>query len=205
MSDDDVRDDALLADTLGAFGTRPLLDGTPEPHGAPSDPTPEWHTDEEPPDADASRLGRLVGWVRWAAAPLGFFFFLAGLTAYGVLRDRDGSTVSDSRPAVAPATTSAPATTPATTATTSVPASTAPVPVITVTPTTGPGVTVSTTVLPSASDADAAPSPAADDPPVRRYGPVCGYAPGQKVEIVINGRREGTASADADGCVSVTR
>ena len=217
MGEDERRDDAVLADALRAFGgVGPLPDGATEPDVAPSDPTPEWRTDGAPSEPDGSRVGRLVGWVRWAAAPLGFFLFLAALTAYGVLRDRDGSTVSGSQPAGAPATTSAPATT----ATTSLPARTPPVPATTVTPTTGPPTTARPTTVPtttapaaagglrttpSPSPSDSDPAPAADDQSGRQDGPVCGYAPGETVDVVINGRPEGTATADGQGCVSVTR
>lgn len=224
MGEDQRRDDAILADTLRAFAARPLPDGTTEPDVAPSHPAQEWHPEEEPPEPDGeprepdgSRFDRVVGWVRWAAAPLGFFLFLSALTAYGVLRDRDGSTVSGSQSAGTPATTTAPATT----ATTSLPARTAPVPTTTVTPTTGPPMTASPTTVPttppaaagglrstpapSGSDADPDRAPAADDLRGKQYGPVCGYAPGETVDVVINGRPDGTATADAEGCVSVTR
>ena len=217
MAEDEGRDDATLAETLGAFGARPLLDGAPEPDDAPPGrPTPEWHPDEGP-EADGSRLGRLLGWVRWAAAPLGFFLFLSALTAYGVLRDRDGSSTtgssaSASRAGAAPATTSAPATTattpaPATTATSSQPA---------VTATAGPRATVSTATPPRAATGRSAASPppasapaptrssAANSLPVRYFGPACGHAPGQTIAVTIDGRRLGPATADADGCVSLT-
>lgn len=199
MADDDVRDDATLADTLGAFGTRPLLEGPPESDDAPSDPTSEWHAEEPPRQPDESRLERLVAWVRWAAAPLGFFVFLSALTAYGVLRDRDGGSVSPEPPAVAgePAAVSTPPVTEP----------------ITVPPTTVP------TTVPSAPTTVAGPSPAppptsppeaATDPPevtattvaTSRFRPVCGYTPGQPVIVSVNGRPAGEVAADARGCVS---
>ena len=213
MPEDPDPDDVILAESLGAFSARPLLDGTAELDAARSDPAPEWRSDDEPPE-DESSAGRLVAWVRWAAAPLGFFLFLTALTAYGLLRDRDGTSDPGSRPAVAPQTTSAPATTVAT----AEPATTAPALQITVTPSTRPPATVPATTLPPEPsgptspvapppglDPDPPPPPAANDPPPRSYGPVCGYSPGETVEVEINGRPEGLATADGDGCVSVTR
>jgi hypothetical protein len=208
MAEDEARDDTTLADTLGAFGARPLLDGTPEPDPASPEPT-RWRTDEPPARPDQSRLGRLVGWVRWAAAPLGFFLFLAALTAYGVLRDRDGSTASDSavdsQPAAAPVTTAAPTpTTPGT-------PMTALAPQITFTPSTGPPSPRSPTTLGGASTGRSAASApaasgrqaAANDLPVTRLGPDCGHAPGETVPLTVDGRRQVFATAAADGCVSL--
>ena len=43
-----------------------------------------------------------------------------------------------------------------------------------------------------------------ENPPVRYFGPRCGYAPGGWYEVVINGRTYPPAQAGGDGCVSVT-
>lgn len=196
MPEDDARDDATLAETLGAFGAQPLLEGTGAPDGAGTDAAGEWYPDDGPAGDDGSRPGRLVRWLRWGAAPLGFLLFLAALTAYGVLRDRDGTSDAPTPPAVA---------------TTQV--STAPAPEATVPPTTAvdPPTTLpeappepATTSPPVAAETDTA-EVTATTAPAPRFGPVCGYAPGETVEILINGRPAGTATADADGCVSVTR
>jgi hypothetical protein len=222
MAEDELRIDAGVAETLGAFGTRPLLDGTSDPGAAPSDPTPESHLDEGRPEPDESRLARLVGWVRWAAAPLGFFLFLSALTAYGVLRDREGSGTTNSQPSAAAATTA-------------VPATAAPTRQITVTPTTSPQAASPATTVPDAPTAlssaapraasPPAPAPPAASPPapspsgtsgadparstatgvpVRYFGPACGHAPGQTIAVMIDGRRQVPATADANGCVSLT-
>ena len=201
MADDEVSDEATLAETLGAFGARPLLDGTSEPAAAPSDPTPDGRHDEGWPETDESPVARVLGWVRWAAAPLGFFLFLSALTAYGLLRDREGSGAADS-PAPAVATTALPATT----ATTAPATEVTTMPTIVEVPTTlpEPPAAPSTTLPPVTSDAGAA-RVTAGTAPVTRFDPVCGYTPGRTARITINGRPRPPVTVDAAGCVSVTR
>ncbi|HWC11239.1 MAG TPA: hypothetical protein VG455_08455, partial [Acidimicrobiales bacterium] len=151
MADDDRRDEAILAETLAGFGPRPVLDGAAEP-GEPDDTRPDWQPDEEPGGPDESRLDRLAAGLRWAAAPLGFFLFLAALTAYGVLRDRAGDTADSPSPAPAattemPSTTAPPPTTEPPAAVTTVPTTAPPVP----TTASAPAVVPVTTVPPVGS------------------------------------------------------
>ncbi len=196
MAEDEGRDDATLAETLGAFGARPLLDGTPDPDASPSGPVLEPPLDEGK-EPEESPLGRLLGWVRWAAAPLGFFLFLSALTAYGVLRDREGTSGSPAPPAVV---------------TEPPPRLTAPVGEGSTAPTTAAGASATTLAEPPLQPEGSPPVPAETQPSrmtvtttPARLGPVCGYTPGQSINISVNGRPAGRVTADARGCVSVHR
>lgn len=224
--EEEAREDAALAETLGAFSTLPLLDGVSEAVASPEPVDEQFGEGETVPPEEASRLARFGGWLRWAAAPLGFFLFLAALTAYGVLRDRDGgdSERSAREPAALTGSTSTTAMS-ATTPTTSViaaPTTLVGTPTTVVSEFTGvtttlltPGASSSSTPIAtlgtSARSAPAAPPASAAAPPaqttgapVRYFGPACGHAPRQAVPITIDGRRERAVVADDNGCVSFT-
>ena len=202
MADDEARDDAILAETLGAFGTRPLLEGPSDLDAAPEETGPGWRPDEDRSARDQGWFSRLTAWVRWAAAPIGFFLFLSALTAYGVLRDREGSGAIDS-PAPPPvAATAAPVLTPAAPVTTAPPTTVPPATAATVPPTAPP---VPTTPAPPSISSGERPAAVTPTTSPIRFGPVCGYRPGQEVRISINGRPAPPVRADEGGCVSVRR
>lgn len=222
LPEEEAREDAALAETLGAFSTLPLLDGVSDA-GDPAPAEEHFEEGETAIEGGGSRSARLVGWMRWAAAPLGFLLFLSALTAYGVLRDREsGDSESSARaPAAAtsesPSTASASTTTPTTglvevpttalsefsrvtTTLLSPPASASPT--STVAPTASPraGAATATTSSPGPASSPAQTTAAR----ARYFGPACGHSPGQAVPITIDGRRERAVIADANGCVSFT-
>jgi hypothetical protein len=215
MADDDAPTDVSVPETLG--GTLGAV------------PPPPRSSDESAIFTDASRdiafpagatqesqMARFVSWLRWAAAPLGFFLFLAGLTAFGLLKDEPITDTGDQQAAnvmpatgVVPTTTApppaaaAPTTTPEppTTATPDPPTAAAlppSEPPPTEPPPTEPPPTAPPATLPPSARTAPPAAPAAP-----RYGPVCGYRPGQAVRITINGRPAGSATADTNGCVTV--
>jgi hypothetical protein len=117
-----------------------------------------------------------------------------------VLRNREGNDAADS-----PA--------PPVVATTARPAITSPAAEVRTVPTTGlqaPTTLPEPPAAPAPTSPPARPGPGSDrvtatTAPATRFGPVCGYAPGQTVVISINGRRAPPVTAGADGCVSVRR
>ena len=221
MPQDEGLDDAPFPDTLSALGGLPA---TPRPADEP--PTPaEANAEVDLPDVrDAggeSRLDRLVSWVQWAAAPLGFFVFLVALTLFGLLKDEpttetgnapaaNASAARVAAPSAATTVSGAPSTTAA--PTTDPPATEPPPtqPQATQPPATEPPATQSPATQPAATEPPAPSEPApvsqsAGRSTSPRFGPVCGYRPGQTVRIRINGQPAGTVTADAEGCVTVNR
>ena len=214
MADDDAPHEPSIAETLpGGLGAVPPP-ASPQESTVLRDASQELRYDVGPPVE--SRMSRFVSWLRWAAAPLGFFLFLAGLTAFGLLKDDSTTDLGDTSTAdVAPEpATSAPETTATTaTATTTAPTTVAELPTSDAPPPaeppsaaapepTEPSPTAPPETSPPAPRSAGAAAPAAAGP---RYGPVCGYRPGQTVGITINGRPAGSVTADANGCVSVPR
>ncbi|HEX2275439.1 MAG TPA: hypothetical protein VHG90_16375 [Acidimicrobiales bacterium] len=208
MTDEETPDDVSVPETLGgALGAVPPPPRPSEESSVFSDASRELRLETGRPVE--SRVSRFVNWLRWAAAPLGFFLFLAGLTAFGLLKDETTTDTGDQmaanpQPAVSapPTTVAAPTTVPATAPPTTVAAPvTAPPP--TEPPPTEPAPTEPPQTAPPQT-APPAPSSARSAPAASpRYGPACGYRPGQTVRITINGRPAGTATADANGCVTV--
>ena len=212
MADDDTPAEVSVPESLGgALGAVPPPPRPSEESAVFADASAALRSDVGSPLE--SRMSRFVSWLRWAAAPLGFFLFLAGLTAFGLLKDETTDTADQPAANVVPATGVGPVTTgpPATTAptTTPEPATTAPEPPTTLAPplteppaTEPPAIEPRATEPPATSPPSARTAPAAA-PAAPRYGPVCGYRPGQAVRLTINGRPAGSATADANGCVTV--
>lgn len=167
MPQDEGLDDPPFPDTLSALG------------GVPAPP----------------RRDRVVGWLQWAAAPLGFSVFLVGLTLFGLLKDEPTTDASSVPAATTPATRS--------TATPSVATSAPHAPTTTAAPTTEPPATEPPATEPTPEAQPVGPS--AGGSPSPRFGPVCGHPPGQMFEIVINGQPAPPVTADASGCVTVDR
>lgn len=213
MAEDEGLEDAPFPEPLSALG------GVPAPPRPADEPPTSANADGHVPFDDRrsfgreSRLDRLIGWVQWAAAPLGFFVFLVALTAFGLLKDEPTSDVGNTPLANVSTPTSAAAQ--AVAVATTVPE----VPSTTAAPTTEPPTTEPPTTEPPAAQPPATEPPATEPPPepasgsaeatspnrAPRFGPVCGYRPGQTVRIRINGEPAPPVTADANGCVSVNR
>ena len=195
MPQDEGLDDAPFPETLSALGGVPA---PPRPGDEPpilAEPDPEVQLHDRRTPGGESRRDRLVSWLRWAAAPLGFSVFLVALTLFGLLKD-EPTTDAGGVPA---------ATTPATRPTATPPvATTVPdAPTTTATPTTEPPTTQPPATEPAPGAQQVGPS--ADRSTSPRFGPVCGHPPGQMFEIVINGQPAPPVTADANGCVTVDR
>ena len=209
---DEAPDDASIPETLpGGLGGMPPSSVPPDESSVLRDASRGLRFDAGPPVE--SRMSRFVSWLRWAAAPLVFFLFLAGLTAFGLLKDDSTTDIADEPmadvaavPTSAPTTTETTATTAAPTTVAEPPASTAPPP-LEPEPSAAPQPTEPPATAPPATSPPEprAAGAAAPAPATPRYGPVCGYRPGQVVRITINGRPAGSVTADANGCVSVRR
>lgn len=147
---------------------------------------------------------------RSALARLGVVAFLAALVLSAwIVVGRGGDTAgvtAGSRSSQPPAAvTTPPSTVPEAPTTTAAPATTAPpvtqavaaAPQVTSPP--PPPARPRTTTAPARPRTTSAPAPAA------RYGPLCGFSPGAPVDVQINGRPAGAATADRNGCVSAPR
>ena len=209
MADDDAPTDVSVPETFGgALGAVPPSPRSSDESAVFTDASRDLAFAAGAPQD--SRMARFVSWLRWAAAPLGFFLFLAGLTAFGLLKDEPTTDTGDQpaanltpATAVVPTTTAPPATTTPTT-TPEPPTTAAPEPPTTAAPppTEPPPAAPPPTAPPATSPRSARTAPPATTA-APRYGPVCGYRPGQTVRLTINGRPAGSATADANGCVTV--
>lgn len=199
MPQDEGLDDAPFPETLGALGgvPAPPRPGDEPPILAEADPEVPLHDGQTP--GGESRRDRLVSWLRWAAAPLGFSVFLVALTLFGLLKDEPTIDAGGVPAATTPATRS--------TATPPVPTTVPDAPTTTATPTTEPPTTQPPATQPPAT----APTPPREVGPSAgrstspRFGPVCGHPAGRMFEIVINGQPAPPVTADANGCVTVNR
>lgn len=204
MTEEEVPPDPSVPETLG--GTLGAVPPPPRPSEESAVFTDASRDLRDAGGPQEPRLARFVGWVRWAAAPLGFFVFLAALTAFGLLKDDEPATDVGDEPAanVVPAT---PAPTiPETVVTTEVPTTVAEPPTTVTPPPTEPPPTQPPPTEPPAPPPAASPSRSSEPAKpaaASRFGPSCGYRPGQTVRITINGRPAGTAIADGRGCVTV--
>ena len=199
MPQDEGLDDAPFPETLGALGGVPA---PPRPGDEPpilAEANDEANAEVQLADGRTpggkSRRDRLVSWLRWAAAPLGFSAFLVAITLFGLLKDEPTTDAGGVPAATTPATRST-ATPPVATTVPDVPTTTEP-------PTTEPPTTQPPATAPTPEAQAVGPSAGRSTSP--RFEPVCGHPPGQRFEIRINGQPAPPVTADANGCVTVSR
>ena len=202
MADDERWNGAPRPEAPGPLGAAPSLPRISDEPAAAAGTHPDLGLEDRPTASSEPRLNRLVDWLRWAAAPLGFFLFLAALTLHG-LTVKDESSGAGDLPAARPAPSiSAPVST-ATTAQVIAVATTVPQAPTTTAATPQEPPTTTATVVTSAPEGDGTQAPTPTT--AARFGPVCGFTPGETVRIRINGQPAPPVTAGANGCVSASR